>query len=89
MHLMLVCIGQGHLPLHIRKYFISVPSMFIVSDIMFEPNYNNKITGVSKKVFVVFPPETSKYYIGDEDGIQIIGKHDQGRSYIVPVQLIL
>jgi hypothetical protein len=45
--------------------------MFIVSDIMFEPNYNNKITGVSKKVFVVFPPETSKYYIGDEDGIQI------------------
>ena len=36
--------------------------MFIVSDIMFEPNDNNKITGVSKKVFVVFPPETSKYY---------------------------
>ena len=55
---------------NIRKYFISVPSMFIVSDIIFEANYN-KITESARKSLLFFPPETSKYYIGDEDGIQI------------------
>jgi hypothetical protein len=44
--------------------------MFIVSDIMFEANYN-KITESARKSLLFFPPETSKYYIGDEDGIQI------------------
>ena len=44
--------------------------MFIVSDIMFEPNYN-KITESARKSLLFLPPETPKYYIGDEDGIQI------------------
>jgi hypothetical protein len=39
--------------------------MFIVSDIMFEPNYN-KITESARKSLLFFSPETSKYYIGDD-----------------------
>ena len=35
--------------------------MFIVSDIMLEPNYN-KITESARKSLLFFPPETSKYY---------------------------
>jgi hypothetical protein len=38
---------------NIRNYFISVPSMLIVSDIMFEPNYN-KITESARKSLLFF-----------------------------------
>ena len=50
---------------NICKYFISVPSMFIVSDITFEPNYN-KFAESARKSLLFFPPETSKYYISDD-----------------------
>ena len=39
--------------------------MFIVSDITFEPNYN-KFAESARKSLLFFPPETSKYYIGDD-----------------------